>query len=126
MHFEFINEEMWQFLKTRYGCDYVIKRYYMQKGYLSEIDSRMQLIPTFIVRSEDLYAGRMTEENFKICYVQISSKKSFSDLKKRMADVISAQLQQEGGQEGPTPPAVNAQAIRLWLAEDKIKLLASF
>ena len=43
-----------------------------------------------MVRSEDLYAGRITEENFKISYVQISSKKSFSDLKKRMADVISA------------------------------------
>ena len=40
-HFEFINEDMWQFLKSRYGCDYAIKRYYMSKGYLSEIDARM-------------------------------------------------------------------------------------
>lgn len=29
MHFEFINEEMWQFLKAKYGCDHVIKRYYI-------------------------------------------------------------------------------------------------
>ena len=125
--FEFINEELWQFLKSRYGCDYVIKRYYMQKGYLSEIDARMQLIPTFMVRSEDLYAGQITEETFKVSYVQISSKKSFSDLKKRMADVISAQLQQvqEGGPEAEAP-TVNAQGIRLWLADDKAKLLSSF
>ena len=95
-HFEFINEEMWQFLKSKYGCDHVIKRYYISQGYLSKIDARMQLIPTFIVRADDLYAGRISEQSFKICYVQISSKKSFSDLKKRMADVISAQMQAEG------------------------------
>ena len=81
----------------------------------------MQLIPTFIVRAEDLYAGRVTEPTFKISYVQISSKKSFSDLKKRMADVISAQMQ-AGGQDG----TVNVQGIRLWLADNKDKLITSF
>ena len=29
MQFEFINEEMWTFLKSKYGCDHVIKRYYI-------------------------------------------------------------------------------------------------
>ena len=86
----------------------------------------MQLIPTFMVRSEDLYAGRITEETFKLTYVQISSKKSFSDLKKRMADVFSALLPQHESPEGGETFTVNTQAIRLWLADDKAKLLASF
>lgn len=29
MHFEFFNEEMWKFVNERYGCDQVIKRYYI-------------------------------------------------------------------------------------------------
>ena len=27
-HFEFVNEELWDFLKARYGCDQTVKRYY--------------------------------------------------------------------------------------------------
>ena len=91
--FEFINEEMWTFLKEKYGCDTAIKRYYASKGAIysiCEIDSRYRLIPVFIVRADDLYADRITEESFKLSYVQMSAKKSFTELKKRMADVISA------------------------------------
>ena len=91
---------------------------------MSKIDARMQLIPTFIVRADDLYAGRISEQSFKINYVQISSKKSFSDLKKRMADVISAQMQAEG-QSGDAA-TVSVKAIRMWLADDKTKLIDSF
>lgn len=34
--FEFISEELWNFLQTRYGCDQVVKRFYTKgSGYFS-------------------------------------------------------------------------------------------
>jgi len=63
--FELINEELWKFLSERYGCDTTIKRYYVNKGagyfQSSEIDCRLELIPVFIARADDLYAGRCAE-----------------------------------------------------------------
>ena len=58
--FEFINEEMWTFLKEKYGCDTPIKRYYVSKGAIysiNEIDCRYKLIPILIVRADELYTG---------------------------------------------------------------------
>ena len=52
---------------------------------------RHTLIPVYLARADDLYAGRCDEQSFKISFVQISGNKSFSELKKRIADVITAQ-----------------------------------
>jgi len=55
----------------------------------SEIDARLEQVPVYITRADDLYQGR-AEEHFKISSVQISGKKSFSDAKRRIADVVTA------------------------------------
>ena len=52
----------------------------------------------------------------------MSAKKSFTELKKRIADVITAQLQIAT----PDAPIVKPDTLRIWLAEDKDKLLNSF
>ena len=122
--FEFVNEEIWQLLNGRYGCDQVIKRFYASRGNsvfsssLTEIDSRFKWIPVFIMRADDLINGRTQADSFSICYAQISGKKSFNDLKKRLTDVVTAQIQADNADA----TALKTDAIRLWLADDKHKL----
>lgn len=92
-HFEIINEEIWKFLSDRYGHDTIIKRYYANSGgqffRSTELDTRFELIPVFIVRAEDLYGGQIAD-TFNLSYIQCSGKKSFSDAKKRITDVVTA------------------------------------
>lgn len=94
-NFEFINEDLWKFLFERYGADQTIKRYYVSKssGFYSscEIDSRFEVLPVYITRADDLFAGQVADQ-FKIYGIQISDKKSFSEAKKRIADVVTAKL----------------------------------
>ena len=125
IHFEFVNEELWSFLSKRYGFDHTIKRYYQTKGgfYSScEIDARFPRISVFLAFSNELYAGEITEETFKPKFIQLSAKKSFSDIKKRITDIVTAQLRLEN----PQAAALKPDAIRLWLATNKEKLLSSF
>ena len=94
INFEFLNEEIWLFLKEKYGCDQAIKRWYAARGTytsLCEIDTRFKLIPVFFVRADDLYRGAYTDETFSLNLVQLSAKKSYTDMKKRLADVLTAQ-----------------------------------
>ena len=79
------------------------------------------MLPVFITRAEDIYAGRVADQ-FKISYIQIPGKKSFSDAKKRITDVVTAQLRAQT----PGAPALKPANIRLWLASDKDGLLTSF
>ena len=125
MHFEFFNKEIWDFLNSRYGCDQAIKRYYVNKGTYStfcEIDSRLTKVPTFIVYADQLFSGSITRESFKPSYVQLSSKKNFTDLKKRLADVATALLKKQNAEAEPITPAM----IRLWISESSEKLIKSF
>jgi hypothetical protein len=58
MHFEFISEPLWLFLKDKYGCDQEVKRFYTKgSGYysLTQVEGRFKLIPVFIISSEELY-----------------------------------------------------------------------
>ena len=93
INFEFVNEEIWLFLKDKYGCDQSIKRWYAARGTytsLCEVDARFKLIPVFFVRADDLYRGAYTDETFSLNLVQLSAKKSYTDMKKRLADVLTA------------------------------------
>ena len=120
-HFEFVNEEMWNFLKARYEVDHEIKRLYVNKGTYDvqvSIDARLKLIPIVFVRADDLYAGKLTAENFEIAYVQISARKSFSEFKKRLVDVAIAN--QLGGAD------CKKEQLRVWLTSNKEELLQAF
>ena len=126
--FEFISEAIWQMLNTRYGSDHVIKRFYASRGNsvfsssLTEIDARFKWIPVFIVRADDLINSRVQADSFKINYAQISGKKSFNDLKKRLADIVTAQEQVDNADLAP----LKSTDLRLWMADDREKLLNSF
>ena len=88
----------------------------------SEIEARYSVVPVYIVEANELYQGSHNEESFRLSFVQMSCKKSFSELKKRIADVITALKQKTN----PDTAMIRVDAIRLWLGEDKAKLLASF
>lgn len=118
LHFEFISEEMWLFLKQRYDCDYEIKRFYSKAGsysYTTEVEARFKKLPIFFVRADMLYR-EVTEDAFVVKSLQIPAKKSFSDLKKRLVDVLEAQGM----------PNLKTESIRMWLASDKTSLMQSF
>ena len=123
--FEIINEEIWKFISSRYGQDTTIKRYYVNKGSSfwssSELDCRLEQIPVFIARSDDLYSGRAADQ-FKVEIIQMPGKKTFSDAKKRIADVVTAKMRATN----PRAPAVKATKIRLWLSDDEHDLKKSF
>ena len=118
MHYEFLSADLWDFLKTRYSCDHAIKRYYTKgSGYysLTQVESRFKMIPCFIVRSTDLYQDNLKDQ-FVVKYMQMSSKKTFSDFKKRVVDVLEAQSMGE----------IKPERIRLWRCENKANLFKSF
>ena len=116
--FEFCTEEMWQFVNSRYGSDFVIKRYYQKSkySYYSEVELRLKFIPVVICSSSKLIANYYNLENFQISYTQLSKRGNFSDLKKRLAD----HLIQQGEAEA------SADKIRLWTCNNNDKLLHSY
>ena len=65
LHFEFISEEMWHFLKQRYNCDFEIKRFWSKTGsyYATEVEARFKKLPICFVRADELYRG-FTNEMF--------------------------------------------------------------
>lgn len=88
--FEFLTEEMWQFVQSRYGCDTPIKRVYQKSkySYYSEVELRLKFVPVVICSSSKLLNGDYNESNFEILYVQLSKRHNFSDLKRRLADCL--------------------------------------
>ena len=58
MDYEVLNEELWEFLSSRYTTNHTIKRYYVSKGSfysLCEVETRFKMVPVIIVRADDVY-----------------------------------------------------------------------
>lgn len=64
--FEFMTEEMWQFVNSRYGSDTPIKRLYQKSkySYYSEVELRLKSIPVVICTSQKLLKGHYSDANF--------------------------------------------------------------
>ena len=110
--FEFWSEDLWNFVYERYGCDHVIKRFYvkMNAAYaLTEVEWRFKEVPVCIVKAEDLYAGKCTRENFKVQIIGMSKRATYSDFKRRVVDIMAAQ-----GLEG-----LKVDDVRIWLCSKK-------
>ena len=91
--FEFWSEDLWNFVHDRYGCDHVIKRFYvkMNSAYaLTEVEWRFKEVPVYIVKAEDLYAGKHTGENFQVQIIGMSKRATYSDFKRRVVDIMAA------------------------------------
>ena len=110
--FEFWSEELWNFVMQRYGCDHVIKRFYvkMNAAYsLTEVEWRYKEVPVCIVKAEDLYAGKCSGENFNVQIISMSKRATYSDFKRRVVDIMAAQ-----GLSG-----LKIDDVRLWQCSKK-------
>ena len=118
--YEFITEELWTFLKQRYGVDQEIKRFYTKNTgkyvYSSSttVESRFNIVPIVLVRGEDLLQGKVGKIDLKC--TQMSRTHTYSHFKKRIVDILEAQ-----GVKG-----VKQEQIRMWLSTAPDKLEASF
>lgn len=118
--YEFITEELWVFLKQRYGVDQEIKRFYTKSSgkYImlsssTTVESRFSVVPIFLVKGEDLLEGKVTTIDLK--YTQMSRAHTYSNFKKRIVDILVAQ-----GMTG-----VKQEEVRMWLSTAPDKLEAS-
>jgi len=90
--FEIYNQELWDFLSSRYTADRTVKRYYQKAkyGYLTECEVRFVLLPVLFVDADEMLDGKLPSINGE-CYIQISKKSNYSTLKKRIVDILEAQ-----------------------------------
>jgi len=58
--YEIFNEEMFTFVKERYGVDQIVKRYYIKGNYVysSSLETRFKMVPIHVVRSDVLRSGK--------------------------------------------------------------------
>lgn len=90
--FEIYNQELWDFLSSRYTADTTIKRYYQKAsyGYLTECEVRFVVLPVIILNADDMLNGKLPSLTGE-SYIQMSKKSNFSTLKKRIVDILEAQ-----------------------------------
>ena len=118
--YEFITEELWAFLKERYGVDQEIKRFYTKNtgkyvfSSSTTVESRFNIVPIILVKGEDLLEGKVDKIDLKC--TQMSRTHTYSHFKKRIVDILEAQ-----GMKG-----VKQEQFRMWLSNAPDKLEASF
>ena len=79
--YKVVNEELWQFLYSKYGGS-EIKRYSVaQSQYYTSIDTRLKQVPVVILSVSKLYQGGEALLGLDTEYnVQLSKRKNFNDL----------------------------------------------
>jgi hypothetical protein len=118
--YEIINGDLWEFLQTRYGFDYEVRRIYYegQWSYQSKLEVTYKLVPVIFVFTDDFVNSKISEEMAKVRYVQVRKTHTVSDLKKRLSDCIQ--------QMTKSSDALKAENLRLWAMDTaKVKLTSS-
>jgi len=92
--FKVINQELHMFLHSRYGGT-VVKRYSIPQGtYYTMVEIRLKQVPLVFLPVSKLYAGGEQllglDEEFNI---QISKRKNYLDLKRRILDAVNHKFQ---------------------------------
>ena len=118
--YEIINGDLWEFLQTRYGFDYEVRRIYYegQWSYQSKLEVTYKLVPVIFVFTDDFVNSKISEEMAKVRYVQVRKTHTVSDFKKRLSDCIQ--------QMTKSSDALKAENLRLWAMDTaKVKLTSS-
>lgn len=91
--FKVINQELWSFLYQKYGGS-EIKRYSIPQGtYYTSIEVRLKQVPIVILPVSKLTAGGDALIGLDAEFnVQISKRKSYLDLKRRIVDCVNAKF----------------------------------
>lgn len=75
----------------------------------------MKLVPLVLVVTDDLATQEIQSSSFKIKFVQVRKKATYSDLKKRIADCVSKLKSKTYTQD----------QLRLWLCPSDVDLLGN-
>ncbi len=89
--YEIISAETWEFLTQRYAFDFEVKRYY-QKGtwsYNTSLEVNLKLVPVVLVFTDQLLNQPIEPSDYQTRYIQVRKTCTYTDLKKRIADVVS-------------------------------------
>lgn len=89
--YKIVNKQLWEFLFSKYGGS-EIKRHSIPLSYYSTtVETRYKQIPVVILPCARLMAGGEQLLELNVQYkVQISKRKGYLDLKKRIADCLNA------------------------------------
>lgn len=115
--YEIVNGDLWEFLQTRYGFDFEVRRIYYegQWSYQSKLEVTYKLVPVIFVFADDFVNSKVNDEMAKVRYVQVRKSHTVSDLKRRLCDCIQ-QLTKSGD-------TLKAENLRLWAMDTaKVKL----
>lgn len=119
-HYEFINEDLWKWLKKHYGCDFEVKRQYTKANSkymystMTSVEARFKIVPIMFVKGEDILSGKV--KGPEVTYCQMSKNHTYSNFKKRLTDLLEANGM----------PDVKQEQIRMWLSDKKADLIKSF
>ena len=116
--YEIFSEEMFNFVKTKYGVDKIIKRYYQKGSYMysTSLETRFKNVPVHVVRNDVIREGKHAPYQFNQ-FVAISKKMGYGALRKRIADVMQTTCEDLNADKN-----FCQDRIRLWLCDDKEEL----
>ena len=87
-------EQMWKFIKERYGYDHEIKRIFIKKNKLSPITEaqiHLKQVPIFIAALNDVQGICI---NNRISCIQVSKNCTFREFKLRIQDIMKTKREQ--------------------------------
>lgn len=89
--YEICNKEMWDFVSSRYGFDFEVRRYYKKQSwsYYTSVEVEMKRVPIFFCFCENFAETEINNTNYKKRYIQVPKSATYSDLKKRAASCVS-------------------------------------
>eukprot|EP00347_Sterkiella_histriomuscorum_P018454 403345455 len=113
--YKIINEDLWRFLIDKYGGS-TIKRYSIPQGtYYTTVEVRLKQVPVVFLPVDKLFAGGRALEGLEQDFiVQLSKRKNYLDLKRRIVDCLNAKNNTK----------ILETDVRLWkFSENKVKLI---
>lgn len=82
-----INQDLWDFLFKKYGGS-EIKRFSIQHGsYYTQVEVQLRQLKVYLLYTNQLFLGGKSLEQLDVAYnIQLSRRKNYTDLKKRLVD----------------------------------------
>ena len=89
--YEIVSSEMWEFLRSKYGCDFEVRRYYQKRGYsfYTQMEVTFKQVPVIIITYDQLKSQSIDETSISVKVIQTRKSASYADFKKRVADCLT-------------------------------------
>lgn len=82
---------MWEFLCSKYGFDFEVRRYYQKRGYsfYTQMEVIFKQVPVIVVTYDQLKSQQIDETSITVKVIQIRKSASYADFKKRVCDCLT-------------------------------------